>query len=84
MAHKYEVAKGHHPEYLSAGARPLFATRLLLSRTAGASQAELCVMVLGVSCVFLYTKRKDGKGTVWNPGTSSRQGWRSRGEPWRH
>ena len=49
-----EFAKGDPREDLFAGTPPLFAARLLVSRTASSPAPRCTLMVLDVSCAFLY------------------------------
>ena len=49
-----EFAKGDPREDLFAGTPPLFAARLLLSRTVSSPEPRCTLMVLDVSCAFSY------------------------------
>ena len=53
-----EYAKGDPREDLFAGTPPLFAARLLVSRTASSRKKTLTLMVLDISCAFLYADIK--------------------------
>ena len=53
-----EFARGDPREDLFAGTPPLFAARLLVSRTATRRSRQHTLMVLDVSCAFLYAPIK--------------------------
>ena len=53
-----EFAKGDPREDLFAGTPPLFAARMLVSRTASSPGRRWTLMVLDVSCAFLYADIK--------------------------
>ena len=49
-----EFASGEHRDDLFAGTPPLFAIKILLSLVASSQKNDECLMILDVTCAFLY------------------------------